>query len=140
MPQDIRDIEEFVKAANVNEQFPHAGNATITDLENRTDRKQFKSKHFGRAEKVCCVATSITFVILVVIWIHFELKEDAIWRIKNKNMKYYLRKHLNYSCYPIWKHICFVYFKLKNAQRRLNNYYKETFQEFHARYQVQKQT
>jgi len=78
MPQDIRDIEEFVKVANVNEQFPHAGNATITDLENRTDRKQFKSKHFGRAEKVCCVATSITFVILVVIWIHFELKEDAI--------------------------------------------------------------
>ena len=86
MPQDIRDIEEFVKAANVNEQFPHAGNATITDLENRTDRKQFKSKHFGRAEKVCCVATSITFVILVVIWIHFELKEDAIWRIKYKTL------------------------------------------------------
>lgn len=79
MPQDIRDIEEFVDAANVNEKFPHTGNIiTITDLENRTNRKQFKSKHFGRAETVCCVATTITFALLVVIWIHFELKEDAI--------------------------------------------------------------
>ena len=78
MPQDIRDIEEFVKAANVNEQFPHAGNISITDLENTTNRKQFKSKHFGRAETICCVATTITFVLLVLIWIHFEIKEDAI--------------------------------------------------------------
>ena len=78
MPTDIHNIEEFVKAANVNEQFPHAGNINITDLENRTDRKQFKSKHFGRAETICCVATTITFVLLVLIWIHFEIKEDAI--------------------------------------------------------------
>ena len=76
MPTDVRDIEEFVKAANVNEQFPHTG-TTITDLENRTDRKQFKSKHFGRAETVCCISTTITFILLVVVWIHFELKEDA---------------------------------------------------------------
>ena len=88
MPQDIRDIEEFVKAANVNEQFPHGGNITITDLENRTNRKQFKSKHFGRAETVCCVATTITFVLLVLIWIHFEIKEDAIWEIYIKQLEY----------------------------------------------------
>ena len=72
------DIEEFVKLANENEQFPvNVNQANASDLEN-IDRKQFKSKHFGRAETICCVATTITFILLLFVWIHFELKEDDI--------------------------------------------------------------
>ena len=72
------DIEEFVKLANQNEEFPVNVNPTTIDLEKIANRKQFKSKHFGRAETVCCVATSITFILLLFIWIYFELKESDV--------------------------------------------------------------
>ena len=75
---NMPDIEEFVQKANVNEQYPVNVNPTLgnqPDWEKTANRKQFKSKHFGRAETVCCVATTITFILLFAIWIHFETKE-----------------------------------------------------------------
>ena len=69
------DIEEFVQKANVNEQYPVNVNPSAKDWEKTASRKQFKSKHFGRAETVCCIATTITFILLFAIWIHFETKE-----------------------------------------------------------------
>ena len=72
------DIEEFVKLANQNEEYPvNVAPATI-DLEKIASRKEFNSKLFGRAEKVCRCATTITFIILLFIWIYFEFKEADI--------------------------------------------------------------
>ena len=72
------DIEEFVKLANQNEEFPVNVNPTTIDLEKIANRKQFKSKHFNRAESVCSVATSITVILLLFIWMHFEFKESDV--------------------------------------------------------------
>ena len=72
------DPEEFVKLANQNEEYPVNVNSTIIDLANLANRKQFKSKHFNRAESVCYVATSITVILLLFIWMHFEFKESAV--------------------------------------------------------------
>jgi len=72
------DIEEFVTLANENEKYPVNVQQTTTDIEKTIDRKQFKSKHFGRAENICCLATSVTFILLFAIWIYFETKEADI--------------------------------------------------------------
>ena len=71
------DIDEIVKLANQNEKYPVNENITTNDLEKIANRKEFKSKHFGRAETICCGATTITIILLLCIWIYFEVKEDA---------------------------------------------------------------
>ena len=71
-------MDDFVKLANEYEQYPISVNPTIIDIETNLDRKQFKSKHFSRAENICCVSTTITFILLVVVWIYFDTKETDI--------------------------------------------------------------
>ena len=71
-------MDDFVRLANEYEQYPVSVNPTTIDIEEKLDRKQFKSKHFSRAENICCVSTTITFILLIVVWIYFDTKETDI--------------------------------------------------------------
>ena len=73
-------MEEFVILSNQNEEyslsiyqctniFPTSGSEKIAT------RKDFKSKHFGRAETVCCVATTIIVILQLLVWVFYEVKE-----------------------------------------------------------------
>ena len=70
-------MEEFVILSNQNEEyslsiyqctniFPTSGSEKIAT------RKDFKSKHFGRAETVCCAATTIIIIIPLMRTIYFK--------------------------------------------------------------------
>ena len=95
------DIEEFVQKANTNEQYPVNVNPSafksVQEWEKTANRDQFKSKHFGRAETVCCIATTITFIIIVAIYIYFQTKEAGVWMDKEDSRRALRRKTSNKS-------------------------------------------
>ena len=73
------DMDEFVRLANTNEEYPvevdtEIANKNPTKYLNTVDPK-FNSKHFARAEAVCCASTILILFSLLCIWILFEFKE-----------------------------------------------------------------
>ena len=68
-------IDEFVKVANKDMEYPVHINQSTIDIEKIANRKDFKSKHFALAETACSVSTTITLTLLFFIWIYFEIKE-----------------------------------------------------------------
>ena len=76
--KNMSNIEEFVKVANQNEEYPVNVTPTTTDFQKVVTRKDFKSKHYDRAQTTCCAASIIIIILLICIWIFFEIKEADV--------------------------------------------------------------
>ena len=74
----MSNIDAFVKVAKQNEEFPVTVSPTNTDIQKIVSRKDFESKHFGRAQTTCCAASIIVIMLLIGIWISFEIKEADV--------------------------------------------------------------
>ena len=74
----IPGIEEFVKVANQNEKYPANVTPSTTDFQNIVNRKDFRSKLDDRAETICLLSTIIVVILLICIWIFFEIEEAGV--------------------------------------------------------------